>query len=77
MKLSFMSIAFVLLTAGTFAQQQEVKSATLIFYREGHFGGSAHDEGEMAGRVPRYFLGGDGCYVGRRSRLCLHSPLAS
>jgi hypothetical protein len=30
-----------LATAGSFAQQQPAQSATLIFYREAHFGGSA------------------------------------
>jgi hypothetical protein len=40
MRLSLLAVP-ILLTPGTFAQQQQSKSATLIFYREGHFGGSA------------------------------------
>jgi hypothetical protein len=44
-----------LFAASTFAQQQPSQSATLIFYREGHYGGSA--------RKPSIYI--DGIEAGR------------
>jgi len=41
MSLSRLLAILVLVTVGSFAQEQTAQSATLIFYREGHFGGSA------------------------------------
>src|SRR5260370_14841090 len=41
MSFSRLIAILVLVTVGSFAQEQTAQSATLVFYREGHFGGSA------------------------------------
>lgn len=55
MKLTRLAL-FTIIAVGTFAQQQPSQSATLIFYREGHYGGSARKpsiyiDGVEAGRM--------------------------